>query len=107
MNSEFLNDTNTILSKIEVANLNGKLYLDQFRLDYYTSITSESGDFEYEIIPEIPEDFSLLCGTVNWTGDLKAQDDNYLSFYSVDEGSTHFPGTYVLKMMLMEQPVPI
>ncbi|MFX1477393.1 MAG: PKD domain-containing protein, partial [Promethearchaeota archaeon] len=94
LNSEFLNDTSTILVRLEAANLNGKFYLDQFRLEYFSSKTSESGEFDREIIPKIPDDFSILCGSVNWTGDLETQDDNYISFSSANEESTHFAGTY-------------
>ena len=96
LNAEYINDTYDILVKIESDTLIGEFYLDQLRLEYYSAKTSDSGQFEHEYIPIIPDDFYLTCGTCDWNGTLSENDDEYITFTSGEsnENEGHYPATY-------------
>ncbi len=84
LSAEYINDTDDIFAKIEYSTLFGKFYLDQFRLEYYSSQLSDYGSFEHEIIPEQPYDFTLYSGVSDWEGDLDSIDDSYTTFTPSD-----------------------
>lgn len=80
LNAEFINDTGEILIKIESDYLLGKFFLDQFRLEYFTSQVSDYGSFEHEYIPDQPYDFTIYGGLSDWGGDLESIDNSYTTF---------------------------
>ncbi len=94
LSNEFINETYFVLVKIECGN--AKLILDQFKVEYYSVIISDSDLMEHVDIPSSPVDFIFLTGSTQWGGDLQEQDNDYVTFTSfTDEDQIgHYPGSY-------------
>ncbi|MFX1320378.1 MAG: LamG-like jellyroll fold domain-containing protein [Promethearchaeota archaeon] len=91
LSSEFINDTNDILVKIETKS---KLYVDQLKIEYYSSEVSDDGSYGHEDIPIQPHEFTIYSGTCDWGGDLNSIDDSYTTIVSTEAGD---PSTGIIR----------
>ncbi|MFX1257221.1 MAG: PKD domain-containing protein, partial [Promethearchaeota archaeon] len=97
LSANYFNSTYDILMKIEVLNITQefKLYLDQLRLQYFSSQVSDSGVFEKESVPSQPNNFDMISGSPNFNGDLRFQDNDFSTFTMNNTGA--YKATYNFK----------